>query len=127
MRGPPRSTRTNTLMPNTTLFGSADPLVAPIAAQLDHATALPKIPEWERIMTEMQIVAERMVRGAYSVDEAAREIDLRADRLLEKRRGMLDRRSEEHTSELQSLMRISYAVFCLKKQKPRTTTKRSHT
>src|SRR3546814_8356816 len=104
MRGPPRSTRTNTLMPNTTLFGSADPLVAPFAAQLDHATALPKIPEWERIMTEMQIVAERMVRGAYSVDEAAREIDLRTDRLL---------RSEEHTSELQSLMRTSYAVFRL--------------
>jgi len=70
---------------------AADPLVAPFAAQLDHATALPKIPEWERIMTEMQIVAERMVRGAYSVDEAAREIDLRADRLLEKRRWMLDR------------------------------------
>src|SRR3546814_8114565 len=42
---------------------AADPLVAPFAAQLDHATALPKIPEWERIMTEMQIVAERMVRG----------------------------------------------------------------
>src|SRR3546814_127010 len=70
---------------------AADPLVAPFAAQLDHATALPKIPEWERIMTEMQIVAERMVRGAYSVDEAAREIDLRADRLLEKRRLKLDR------------------------------------
>src|SRR3546814_18487484 len=60
-------------------------------AQLDQATALPKIPEWERIMTEMQIVAEPMVRGAYSVDEAARELDLRADRLLEKRRWMLDR------------------------------------
>ena len=38
----------------------------------------------------MQVVAERMVRGQYSVDEAAREIDRRADRLLEKRRWMLD-------------------------------------
>src|SRR3546814_9964938 len=38
-----------------------------------------------------------------------------------------DRRSEEHTSELQSLMRISYAVFCLKKKKTTTTTKQIHT
>src|SRR3546814_3002268 len=36
------------------------------------------------------------------------------------------RRSEEHTSELQSLMRLSYAVFCLKKNKPLLTTKRNH-
>ena len=39
----------------------------------------------------MQVVAERMVRGQYSVDEAAAEIDRRADRLLEKRRWMLDK------------------------------------
>lgn len=70
---------------------ASDPLVAPFATQLDHATALPKVPEWERIVTEMQIVAERMVRGQYSVDEAAKEIDRRADRLLEKRRWMLDK------------------------------------
>lgn len=70
---------------------AADPVVAPFATQLDHATALPKVPEWERIVTEMQIVAERMVRGQYGVDEAAREIDVRADRLLEKRRWMLDK------------------------------------
>ncbi len=70
---------------------AADPLVAPFGVQLDHARALPKVPEWERIVTEMQIVAERMVRGDYSVDEAAREMDGRADRLLEKRRWMLDK------------------------------------
>lgn len=68
-----------------------DPAVAPFRTQLDHATALPKVPEWERIVTEMQIVAERMVRGQFSVDEAAKEIDARADRLLEKRRWMLDK------------------------------------
>ena len=68
-----------------------DPIVAPFATQLDHATPLPKVPEWERIVTEMQIVAERMVRGQYSVDEAAKEIDVRADRLLEKRRWMLEK------------------------------------
>ncbi len=70
---------------------TADRIVAPFATQLERATALPKVPEWERIVTEMQIVAERMVRGQYSVDEAAAEIDRRADRLLEKRRWMLDK------------------------------------
>jgi multiple sugar transport system substrate-binding protein len=68
-----------------------DPAVAPFRVQLERATALPKVPEWERIVTEMQVVAERMVRGQYSVDEAAREIDARADRLLEKRRWMLEK------------------------------------
>lgn len=68
---------------------ASDPVVTPFATQLDRATALPKVPEWERIVTEMQVVAERMVRGHYSVDEAAAEIDRRADRLLEKRRWML--------------------------------------
>ncbi len=66
-------------------------VVAPFAVQLDHARALPKVPEWERIVSEMQVVAERMVRGEYSVDAAAAEMDVRADRLLEKRRWMLER------------------------------------
>ncbi|HEV2599614.1 MAG TPA: extracellular solute-binding protein [Sphingopyxis sp.] len=70
---------------------ASDPAVAPFRTQLEHATALPKVPEWERIVTEMQIVAERMVLGQYSIDEAAKEIDARADRLLEKRRWMLDK------------------------------------
>lgn len=68
-----------------------DPVTAPFGAQLGRATALPKVPEWERIVTEMQRIAEQMVRGRYTVDAAAREIDRRADRLLEKRRWMLDR------------------------------------
>ncbi|KTE14314.1 extracellular solute-binding protein [Sphingopyxis sp. H115] len=70
---------------------ASDPAVAPFRTQLEHATALPKVPEWERIVTEMQIVAERMVRGQYGIDEAAKEIDVRADRLLEKRRWMLEK------------------------------------
>ncbi|ALC11694.1 extracellular solute-binding protein [Sphingopyxis sp. 113P3] len=70
---------------------AADRLVAPFAAQLDRASALPKVPEWERVVTEMQLVAERMVRGDHGVDEAAREMDRRADRLLEKRRWMLEK------------------------------------
>lgn len=68
-----------------------DPLMTPFGAQLERARAVPKVPEWERIVTEMQVVAERMVRGRFTVDEAAAEIDARADRLLEKRRWMMDR------------------------------------
>jgi multiple sugar transport system substrate-binding protein len=70
---------------------AADPHVQVLGGQLERARAVPKVPEWERIVTEMQIVAERMVRGEFSVDAAAREIDARADRLLEKRRWMMDR------------------------------------
>ena len=68
----------------------SDPKLAPFEAQLERAVAVPKAPEWERIVTEMQVVAERMVRGEYTPEMAGAEIDRRADRLLEKRRWMLD-------------------------------------
>lgn len=68
-----------------------DPYVAAFNGQLARAKAVPKVPEWERIVTEMQIVAERMVRGEYTVAQAGAEIDRRADRLLEKRRWMIER------------------------------------
>src|SRR3546814_2407040 len=48
------------------------------------------------------------------------EAAYRRGNLLDKRRKLMDERSEEHTSELQSLMRISYAVFCLKKKNKKT-------
>jgi multiple sugar transport system substrate-binding protein len=70
---------------------SGDPKVATFGRQLARARPVPKVPEWERIVNEMQIVAERMVRGADAPKEAAAEIDRRADRLLEKRRWMLER------------------------------------
>jgi multiple sugar transport system substrate-binding protein len=70
---------------------TADPITAAFAIQLDHARALPKVPEWERIVTEMQNVAELVVRRRMSPDEGVREMDRRADRLLEKRRWMLER------------------------------------
>ena len=70
---------------------ASDPMLAPFRAQLARAEAVPKVPEWERIVTEMQIVAERMVRGEYTPETAAAEIDRRTDRLLEKRRWMLER------------------------------------
>src|SRR3546814_6753138 len=77
VRRPPRSTRTDTLFPYTTLFRSKRP-------------------------RSPRPCASRPFRRAA-------ECRARRDRA---------RRSEEHTSELQSLMRISYAVFCLKKKKP---------
>ena len=68
-----------------------DPYIAAFKGQLARAEAVPKVPEWERIVTEMQIVAERMVRGEYTPEAAGAEIDRRADRLLEKRRWMMER------------------------------------
>ena len=69
---------------------ASDPYVAAFRGQLARAVAVPKVPEWERIVTEMQIVAERMVRGEFTVRQAGAEIDRRADRLLEKRRWMIE-------------------------------------
>src|SRR3546814_8163654 len=99
IRRPPRSTRTDTLFPYTTLFRSRFRDVDEHLALVDHLQEL-----------DAQPVA------AYPGDPrgndrlTAREYDLVADR-------QVSLRSEEHTSELQSLMRISYAVFCLKKKK----------
>jgi multiple sugar transport system substrate-binding protein len=60
--------------------------------QLERAKPAPKVPEWERIATEMRLVAERAAHGELSVERAARELDARADRILEKRRWLLARR-----------------------------------
>src|SRR3546814_8961227 len=97
IRRPPRSTRTDTLFPYTTLFRSACDLRA------GH-----RLHFFDRIV------------GLPTREIAARAIDPfgRARRLGS---GRAKDRSEEHTSELQSLMRISYAVFCLKKKKLRLT------
>lgn len=70
---------------------TADPVTAAFARQLDRTTPLPKVPEWERIATEMQTVAELAVRGKVTLDEAVTDMDRRADRLLEKRRWMMTR------------------------------------
>ena len=60
-------------------------------AQLERVKPAPKVPEWERITTEVRQVAERAVHGRLSVDEAVTELDARADRILEKRRWLLTR------------------------------------
>src|SRR3546814_5289235 len=88
IRRPPRSTRTDTLFPYTTLFRSV-------------------LADQHRL--------DRSIRG-----QQHQPGGLRA--LAEMRDQLAQLRSEEHTSELQSLMRISYAVFCLKKKKKITHT-----
>src|SRR3546814_2237036 len=105
-RRPPIATRTYTLFPDTTLFRSERILPAdmvrrvfPQARGLEGSTRLPATAEFQMVAKQWQM-AGLGVHGSPVITH---------------------RRSEEHTSELQSLMRISYAVFCLKKTKKKTT------
>jgi multiple sugar transport system substrate-binding protein len=60
--------------------------------QLELVKPTPKVPEWERIAQEMQLMAERVVRGAVPVDTAVRDLDATVDGILAKRRALLDKR-----------------------------------
>jgi multiple sugar transport system substrate-binding protein len=71
---------------------AADVYARAFREQLERARPAPKVPEWERIATEMRLLTERAAHGGLSVDQAVRELDARADRILEKRRWLLDRR-----------------------------------
>src|SRR3546814_4094884 len=88
LRRPPRSTRTDTLFPYTTLFRSA-----------------------ERVRTDDLLLAK----------QALSQLSYSPQGTGVRRQGSGRTRSEEHTSELQSLMRTSYAVFCLKKKTTTST------
>src|SRR3546814_10578760 len=99
-RRPPRSTRTDTLFPYTTLFRS--PSTARRRSILAWTSLLAPALRFMRPVTAILVG-----RGGL-VDMAIWSKSITAAGT---------RRSEEHTSELQSLMRISYAVFCLKKKK----------
>src|SRR3546814_8689925 len=94
IRRPPRSTRTYTVFPSTTLFRST---LIDFNIRAERMGWLPSSPQLESNPLEICKAAE--AEGRNPVDYA------------------LEGRSEEHTSELQSLMRISYAVFCLTKKK----------
>jgi multiple sugar transport system substrate-binding protein len=59
--------------------------------QLERVLPVPKVPEWERIATELRVVTEAVVRGDIAADVALTELDRRTDRILEKRRWMLAR------------------------------------
>src|SRR3546814_8074092 len=109
IRRPPRSTRTDTLLPYTTLFRSH---------QVDEANALIGL---ESQATAIEAVIERL-RAPLAAGIASGTVKLAASGDTDELKAHPDMsvRSEEHTSELQSLMRISYAVFCLKKKKTTT-------
>src|SRR3546814_8904096 len=90
IRRQPRSTRTYTLFPYTTLFRSSTPCRPP----LPRGAEVPSIDSWIAVPSNLSEASNLRAGSRWQCD-----------------------RSEEHTSELQSLMRISYAVFCLKKKK----------
>jgi multiple sugar transport system substrate-binding protein len=61
--------------------------------QLERVKSTPRVPEWERIANEIRLVAEQVVHGDLSVAQGEAELDARSDRILEKRRWMLDRKN----------------------------------
>ena len=68
-----------------------DPYTAAFGDQLERARPVPQVPEWERIATELRVVLEAVVHGDLPAARMGEELDRRADRILEKRRWMLDR------------------------------------
>ena len=68
-----------------------DPRAAAFLDQLERVKPAPPVPEWERIAQELRLVGEMAVHGELTPGAAAAELDARADRILEKRRWMLDR------------------------------------
>src|SRR3546814_6055916 len=120
VRRPPRSTRTDTLFPYTTLFRSAGSTGAGGGAGVGGGVAwVAQAASASGTRTTdsrnaRRIIGARLSRTVIGLPRVA------APRALVFSTGMTKstaRRSEEHTSELQSLMRTSYAVFCLKKKK----------
>ena len=71
-----------------------DPHARAFRDQLERVRPVPKVPEWERIATELRLLVEKVVRGELPAGAATAELDARADRILEKRRWMLDRRAQ---------------------------------
>src|SRR3546814_2321107 len=96
IRRPPRSTRTDTLFPYTTLFRSLE------LAKLFCSIAI--------------MIRPGAMKSAKGTPMTVRPAPPSATVKMTRKRSVVIARSEEHTSELQSLMRISYAVFCLKKK-----------
>jgi multiple sugar transport system substrate-binding protein len=72
---------------------AADPHLRAFREQLGRVRPVPAVPEWERIATDLRLVMEKVVRGDIPREAAAEDLDRRADRILEKRRWLLDRRA----------------------------------
>src|SRR3546814_13432577 len=108
IRRPPRSTRTDTLFPYTTLFRSA-------LSWPQRHVAFRRAVRWERQRSAALPGRDRpglAMTFHHNPENGACDMISQSPK---------PTRSEEHTSELQSLMRISYAVFCLKKKKKQKT------
>src|SRR3546814_4630865 len=105
IRRHPRSTRTDTLFPYTTLFRSTlrDGLKFHNGKPVTSEDCIASIKRWGQV-DGMGLKLMSTTKDMVAVNDKTFQI-------------ILKERSEEHTSELQSLMRISYAVFCLKKKK----------
>src|SRR3546814_5784382 len=132
---PPRSTRTDTLVPYTTLFRSLSQrwlqrrVVHPLRQLRDQggeqrgAGHASRTHELDDLRQGIAALRRRMDEANHSADERVRasasEVVQQSAQARAAAKGKS--RSEEHTSELQSLMRISYAVFCLKKKNKKTT------
>src|SRR3546814_4920115 len=124
LRRPPRSTRTDTLFPYTTLFRSRGESVEITG----HADRIGSDADNDRLSAARARNVRRYLEGR-GIDGQVIVAEGHGEReplvACEREQGAalvacLAPRSEEHTSELQSLMRISYAVFCLKKNKMHT-------
>src|SRR3546814_1883072 len=111
IRRPPRSTRTDTLFPYTTLFRAAGARSRPRSGLRRRGrgclrcrnTSCSWVRFDDRVVLRLRLSHQQRQERGDAVAQLAR--------------------SEEHTSELQSLMRLSYAVFCLKKKTKQTTAK----
>src|SRR3546814_6643489 len=113
IRRPPRSTRTDTLFPYTTLFRSLGLAGRELVKRLDR-------------LPDLRLIGRRR-RHPVGRDLRLQMVELHAKIIgCVLRQCRADCRSEEHTSELQSLMRISYAVFCLKKKKNKYYNTQAH-
>src|SRR3546814_6213667 len=113
IRRPPRSTRTDTLFPYTTLFRSAQLLVRPLR---QHDAQLHVLIADLVALARRNALALEAQGGAGVGPGRDLHVDAAVHRVHRHRGAEQGLRSEEHTSELQSLMRISYAVFCLIKK-----------
>src|SRR3546814_7509963 len=110
-RRPPRTTRTDTLFPDTTLFRSH-------RASVQYAGAWPRGVQVQRLCASRRAPVAPRDPGRNAPDHMDLAAQLTGEIIASSRwEPDPQERSEEHTSELQSLMRISYAVFCLKKKK----------
>src|SRR3546814_3193988 len=112
IRRPPVSTRTDTLFPYTTLFRSLEEHEPSLQAEIISAIEASRLAASES-SPHSRLLVQRLVESAIAKCQAI-DWGRNVERQPLRRHAA---RSEEHTSELQSLMRISYAVFCLKKKK----------